>query len=80
MEKLQPEGGHEPILDNPLYRKSLNTTAVLALPMEEVTAKFKFGQNLPKHVRRSVASKLVERDGPGDPETVDAMRDVCPFD
>ena len=80
MEKLQPEGGHEPILDNRLYRKSLDTTAVLALPMEEVTAKFKFGQNLPRRVRRSVAGRLSERDRPGDAETVAAITDVCPFD
>lgn len=80
MEKLQPEGGHEPIMDNALYRKSLDTTAVLALPMDEVTAKFKFGQNLPRRVRRSVATRLGDRDRPGDSETVAAMRDVCPFD
>lgn len=80
MEKLQPEGGHEPIMDSRLYRKSLDTTAVLALPMEEVTAKFKFGQNLPKRVRRGVAEKLLERDAARDPATVAAIREVCPFD
>jgi len=80
MEKLQPEGGHERIQDDPLYRKSLETTAVLALSMDEVTAKFKFGQNLPKRVRASVADRPLQRDTPRDAETVSAMREVCPFD
>jgi uncharacterized protein len=80
MEKLQPDGGHEPIEDNPLYRKSLDTTAVLALSMDEVTAKFKFGQNLPRRARAEVAEKLQARGEPGDTETVAAIREVCPFD
>ena len=80
MEKLQPEGGYRPIsADDRRYRKSLDTTAVVAVPMEEVTAKFKFGQNLPRRVRAKVASQLDAREGPRDAETVQTMKDICPF-
>jgi nitroimidazol reductase NimA-like FMN-containing flavoprotein (pyridoxamine 5'-phosphate oxidase superfamily) len=81
MEKLQPEGGYEPITPlSALYRKSLDTTAVLALPMTEVTAKFKFGQNRPARKRREIAGRLEARGGPRDAETAATMAAVCPFD
>lgn len=77
MEKLQPEGGHRPIRgDDPVYAKSLDTTAVLALPMTTVTAKFKFGQNLPKAKRRRVAERLLGRGRNGDAESVAAMCEI----
>ncbi len=80
MEKLQPDGGHQPITaDNPIYIKSLDTTAVIEVPIEEWTAKFKFGQNLPNRKRLSVAEQLLDRANPRDIETVDAMAAACPF-
>ncbi len=79
MEKLQPEGGYEPIADNRRYRKSLDSTAVLALPIVELTAKFKFGQNLPKRKRAELATKLEERGEGRDAETVAAMCEFAPF-
>ena len=79
MEKLQPEGGYEPIADNKRYRKSLDSTAVLALPIVELTAKFKFGQNLPKRKRAEVAAKLEQRGEGRDAETVAAMCEIAPF-
>lgn len=75
MEKHQPEGGHEPITaDSALYRKSLRTTAVVAIEVEEMTAKFKFGQNLPTSKREDVARQLEARGCPVDHQTVEAMR------
>jgi nitroimidazol reductase NimA-like FMN-containing flavoprotein (pyridoxamine 5'-phosphate oxidase superfamily) len=75
MDKLQPEGGFEPIeAGNPIYRKSLKTTAVVALEIERMTGKFKFGQNLPKGKRNEVAEQLEARGCPIDHATVDAMR------
>ena len=76
MEKLQPEGGYVPITaDEPLYRKSLRTTAVVAVEVEEMTGKFKFGQNLPASKREEVATRLEARGCPIDHATVEAMRD-----
>jgi uncharacterized protein len=75
MEKLQPEGGHEPIrAPDPLYRKSLLTTGVVAIEVEAMTAKFKFGQNLSSAKRDDVAERLATRGCPVDRETVEAMR------
>ena len=75
VKKLQPEGGHEPIVaGSKLYRKSLRTTAVVAIEVEEMTAKFKFGQNLPATKREEVAGKLEARGCPVDHATVEAMR------
>lgn len=75
MEKLQPEGGHEPITaESPLYRKSVRTTAVVAIEVERMTGKFKFGQNLPKDKRERVAERLEERGCPIDHATAGAMR------
>lgn len=81
MEKLQPEGGYRPITpDDPLYVRSLDTTAVYALPIEELTAKFKFGQNLPRRKRASVAAQFAGRGAARDAETIAAMQQVCPFE
>jgi len=75
MEKLQPEGGYVPIsATEPLYRKSLQTTAVVAIEIERMTAKFKFGQNLPAAKREKVAERLTARGCPVDHETVAAMK------
>lgn len=80
MEKLQPEGGYRPITaKDPLYRKSVATTGVVAIPLKEMTAKFKFGQNLPKGKRASVAEQTLARDRGRDRETVEAMGRVKPL-
>ena len=76
MEKLQPEGGYVPITaEEPMYRKSLRTTAVVAIEIERMTAKFKFGQNLPSSKREEVADQLTARGCPIDHRTVEAMRE-----
>lgn len=81
MAKLQPEGGHRPITpDDPLYVRSLDTTAVFALVIDDLTAKFKFGQNLPRRKRATVAAKLTARGAPRDHETVATIAEVCPFE
>jgi nitroimidazol reductase NimA-like FMN-containing flavoprotein (pyridoxamine 5'-phosphate oxidase superfamily) len=74
MEKLQPEGGHLAISpEEPIYKNNLKTTAVIAIEIESMTGKFKFGQNLPKASRAQVAEKLSQRGCPIDHATVAAM-------
>ena len=81
MEKLEPQGGYRPIsAEDPGYESRLETVAVVAVPMAEVTAKFKFAQNLPRRARARVARQLLARDAPGDARSVQAMRDAKPFD
>jgi transcriptional regulator len=63
----QPEGDFEPVeVDHPLYARSLPAIRGIRLDVEEVRAKFKYGGNKPESVRREIASRLAERDGPGD--------------
>lgn len=74
MEKLQPQGGYDPIAaDNPRYTAALKGVAVLALSMETVTGKFKLGQNLSAEVAERIMTQLEQRDDPQDRRTVTAM-------
>ncbi|QJC51384.1 pyridoxamine 5'-phosphate oxidase family protein [Paenibacillus albicereus] len=79
MAKLQPEGGHEPIrADDERYRGNLKGVAVIRLTVEEISAKFKFGQNLTEESREDIAAKLERRGCPFDPETASLMRRYAP--
>jgi hypothetical protein len=74
MEKLQPQGGFDPITaDNPRYQAALRGVAVLALSMETVTGKFKLGQNLSPETAERIMELLEQRDDPSDRRTVTAM-------
>jgi uncharacterized protein len=80
MEKLQPEGGYSPITpDDPAYRGELKAVAVVRIRISELSAKFKFGQNLNGERREQVMTGLSERSHPGDAETLEQMRKLCPF-
>lgn len=74
MEKLQPEGGHEVIeAEAELYVKALRVTAVVAIEIESMSGKFKFGQNLTDKVRENVTRGLIERGDVEDERTVQRM-------
>jgi uncharacterized protein len=80
MEKLQPEGGYAPITpEDPAYVGELKAVAVVRITVEELTAKFKFGQNLNEERRGKVISGLQERGDPMDSKTVEEMNRLCPF-
>ncbi|BCG60700.1 pyridoxamine 5'-phosphate oxidase family protein [Paenibacillus sp. URB8-2] len=80
MKKLQPEGGYETIdAENPKYRPQLKAVAVVRIVPEEITAKFKFGQNLKEEERSAVIGGLEARGGERDAETVEMMKKFCPF-
>lgn len=75
---MQPEGGHAPIdHEDPKYVSSLRGVAVLRLDIEEMTGKFKFGQNLADSRREQVVEGLRERGLPGDAETISHMREAA---
>lgn len=79
MKKLQPEGGYDPITrEDPRYQQALKAVAVVRLSVQEMTAKFKFGQNLDESRRSSLMSQLRERNRPDDAETAELMRRFCP--
>lgn len=80
MEKLQPEGGYDPITpDDPEYRAELKAVSVVRLTICELSAKFKFGQNMEEERRNNVMEGLAERGRPQDAETVEMMKQYCPF-
>lgn len=80
MEKLQPEGGYAPITpEDPAYRPMLKGVAVVRINIEELTAKFKFGQNMKEDHHEHVANSLLERNHGDDAKTAELMRKYCPF-
>lgn len=80
MEKLQPEGGYAPITpEDPAYRGELKGVAVVRITVSELTAKFKFGQNMNEDNRSKVIAGLEERGLPHDADTVEQMKKLCPF-
>ncbi|WP_274361892.1 pyridoxamine 5'-phosphate oxidase family protein [Paenibacillus thermotolerans] len=79
MEKLQPEGGYEPIrADHPKYKPQIAGVAVIKIAVKEMTAKFKFGQNFPKAKAEHIMTGLGERDRDLDAETIELMKKYCP--
>ena len=67
MQKYQPEGRFKKITPaDPLYGKVLKATVVYALTVEEISGKFKFGQNKSKEDRQKIARFLKERGTPLD--------------
>jgi uncharacterized protein len=79
MNKLQPEGGFDPIdAEDPKYRSRLKGVAVVRIVPDELTAKFKFGQNLKEEERAGITRGLAERNGERDAETIEMMKKYCP--
>lgn len=79
MNKLQPEGGYDPIdADNPAYAPRLRNVAVVKIVPDRLTAKFKFGQNLKEEERNQVLCGLESRNGERDPETAELVRGSMP--
>ncbi|WP_199615279.1 pyridoxamine 5'-phosphate oxidase family protein [Paenibacillus alkalitolerans] len=79
MEKLQPEGGYDPIrTDNPKYRSAIAGVAVIKINVKEMTAKFKFGQHMPESRANKVMDGLGERGEGFDEETIELMKRFCP--
>ena len=75
MTKLQPEGGHEPITqDSDLYRQKLRGVAVIGFSIEDMSAKFKLGQDQTPACRETVQQCLMERGYPVDLQTVSEMQ------
>ena len=79
MEKLQPEGGYLPFdIQDSGYAAQLKSTAMVKIHIEQLTAKFKFGQNWPEKRITDVGEQLLERGKPDDAETVRLMKLYCP--
>jgi hypothetical protein len=74
MQKYQPEGRFKKITpQDPLYSKILNATGVFALNVEEMSGKFKFGQNKSKEDREKIAGLLKKRGSPLEMEVAEEI-------
>lgn len=79
MRKLQPEGGYEPFdPEDPDYAPQLKATSVVRIHIAEMSAKYKFGQNLKEAKRSLVTDGLQQRGGELDAETIALMKAYCP--
>jgi len=75
MRKLQPEGKYHP-LDDDAYTKAIDATAIFALKMEEVRAKFKLGQHLTRERFEMILEHLQKRGNAGDLATIEMMKRI----
>lgn len=79
MEKLQPEGGYSAIdPSDATYAKQVGAAAIVKIDVQQLTSKFKFGQNWSEPKLKKVGDQLLDRDLPLDPETVRLMNLYCP--
>ncbi len=73
MEKLQPEGKYKDFSD-PAYETMLGATAVFKISIDEMRAKFKFGQHLSDERFAMIIRHLEERGDERDLGTVGMMK------
>ncbi|MDF2962131.1 MAG: flavin-nucleotide-binding protein [Paenibacillus sp.] len=79
MQKLQPEGGYAPIdPQDPDYAPHIKATAVVCIRITDMSAKFKFGQNVKEPRFSKITEGLQERGRPLDAETIELMKAYCP--
>ncbi len=74
MERLQPEGGHQPITDDdPMYEAAVRGIRIFRLPLEDVTAKVKLGQNRSPEDMQGILRSLWRR---GDARDLSAIETI----
>lgn len=79
MQKLQPEGGYEPIsLLDKGYAGQVKATAIVRIDIQQLNAKFKFGQNWKPAKLEHVSNQLLDRGHSLDEETTALMQRYCP--
>ena len=79
MEKLQPEGGYQPIeATSALYRAAVKGLLIAGLPLSDVTAKAKLMQNKHDDARLRVLEQLWRRGAPGDVRALELIRAANP--
>ncbi|MEQ7052395.1 pyridoxamine 5'-phosphate oxidase family protein [Paenibacillus alvei] len=79
MQKLQPEGGYAPIdPEDPDYTGQIKSTSVVRINVHELSAKYKFGQNMKEEKFEIVSNGLLNRNEGLDKETIAMMEALCP--
>ena len=75
MEKLQPEGKYQS-MSKAVYQKAIDATRIFKLIPNEITGKFKLGQQHPKERLELIIKNLEARGAQTDMETVALMRQL----
>jgi len=75
MKKLQPEGGYKSLSED-VYAKTLDATMVYKLEIQQLRAKFKFGQHLPQERFVMILEHLNQRGSEIDNETIKMMKEL----
>lgn len=79
MQKLQPEGGYAPIdPEDPDYTGQIKSTSVVRINVHELSAKYKFGQNMKEEKFEIVTNGLLNRNEGLDKDTIAMMEALCP--
>ncbi len=79
MERQQPEGGHLPVdAREPRYAKELRRLVVIRVAPRRLEARFKLHQQKPAARMEKVLEGLWRRGGPGDLDTLEAVRAAHP--
>ncbi len=73
MEKMQIEGKYTPLNQKEIYEKMIKTTLVYKLDIENITCKFKFGQNFSDERFERVVEHLNQRGENLDKSTIKEM-------
>jgi uncharacterized protein len=75
MEKLQKEGGYEPIAyEKAMYSSMIDKTAIFELTPTQLSCKIKAGQNLSPEKYENMLKKLEERAEKTDIQTIEIMQ------
>ncbi|AXH14913.1 antibiotic resistance protein [Malaciobacter mytili LMG 24559] len=76
MEKLQSEGGYEPIAyEKAMYKKMIEKTAVFEFTVLNLSCKVKVGQNLNNMQKNNMLEKLSNRNTQIDKQTIKVIKE-----
>jgi len=73
MQKLQPSGGYKS-LNQEVYKKAINATAIIKIIPYEISAKAKFGQNLDRDRFNMIIENLEKSSCKDDLQLIDKLR------
>jgi nitroimidazol reductase NimA-like FMN-containing flavoprotein (pyridoxamine 5'-phosphate oxidase superfamily) len=75
MQKLQPEGKYKDMNED-IYQKMINATAVFKLDPDEIRGKVKLGQHLPRERFELIIKHLKDRNTEKDKQTLQLMMEI----
>jgi nitroimidazol reductase NimA-like FMN-containing flavoprotein (pyridoxamine 5'-phosphate oxidase superfamily) len=75
MQKLQPEGKYKDMNED-IYQKMINATAVFKLDPDEIRGKVKLGQHLPRERFELIIKHLKNRNTVQDKQTLQLMMEI----